>query len=199
MNIHALQIVLILLMVAVIAAFLWETYFSNKLLKRIAEHEKQLEMIAEIIAIREQCVLGFAKLHPKAVIPTYQHKGDSGMDIRSIETVQILPHSHVLIKTGIAARICHGFELQVRPRSGLAAKNGIVCSFGTIDNGYRGEIGVTLYNHSDEVFLVEQGMRIAQLVLIHVTRATPVEISPDKDGEKGSERGTKGFGSTGLH
>ena len=199
MNIFALQIVLVLLMVAVIATFLWETYFSNKLLKRIAEHEKKLEVLAEITAVREQCVLGFAKLHPKAVIPTYQHKGDSGMDIRAIETVQIRPHSHALVKTGLAARICHGFELQVRPRSGLAAEKGIVCSFGTIDNGYRGEIGVTLYNHSDEVFLVIQGMRIAQLVLTHVTRATPVEITPPKDDEKGSERGTKGFGSSGLY
>ena len=199
MNIFALQIVLVLLMVAVIATFLWETYFSNKLLKRIAEHEKKLEVLAEITAVREQCVLGFAKLHPKAVIPTYQHKGDSGMDIRAIETVQIRPHSHARVKTGIAARICHGFELQVRPRSGLAAEKGIVCSFGTIDNGYRGEIGVTLYNHSDEVFLVIQGMRIAQLVLTHVTRATPVEITPPKDDEKGSERGTKGFGSSGLY
>jgi dUTP pyrophosphatase len=199
MNTHAFLIFLVSMMVSFVITFLWVTFFNNKRLKRIAEHEKQLEMLAEITAIREQCVLGFARLHPKAVIPTYQHKGDSGMDIRSIETVQILPHSHVLVKTGIAARICHGFELQVRPRSGLAAKNGFVCSFGTINNGYRGEIGVTLYNHSDEVFLVEQGMRIAQLVLIHVTRATPVEISPDKDGEKGSERGTKGFGSTGLH
>ena len=199
MNTHAFLIVLVLLMVAVVASFLWETYFSNKLLKRIAEHEKQLNMLAEITAIRESCVLGFAKLHPKAVIPTYQYPGDSGMDIRAIETVQIPPYSHVLVKTGIAARICHGFELQVRPRSGLAAEKGIVCAFGTIDSGYHGEIGVILYNHSGKSFLVIQGMRVAQLVLTHVTRAMPVEITPPKDDEKGSERGTKGFGCTGLY
>ena len=156
-------------------------------------------MLAEITAIRGRCVLGFAKLHPKAVIPTYQYPGDSGMDIRVIETVQILPHSHVLVKTGIAARICHGFELQVRPRSGLAAEKGIVCAFGTIDSGYHGEIGVILYNHSGKSFLVIQGMRVAQLVMTHVTRVAPVEITPPKDDEKGSERGTKGFGCTGLY
>lgn len=140
--------------------------------------------------------LRFLKLHPGAIVPQYHHSGDSGVDLHALEAVAIAPHKTALIKTGLAAEIPIGTELQVRPRSGLALKHSITVlnSPGTIDANYRGEIGVILMNHGDQVFRVEPGMRIAQLVMAPVIhpKITVVDKLPE------STRGTGGFGSTGL-
>lgn len=128
----------------------------------------------------------------QATIPKYAHASDSGMDIASCEGVIIPPNSHAKINTGIRAEIPEGYELQVRPRSGLSSL-GIVAMFGTVDCGYRGEIGVQLYNLTQEPYTVNIGDRIAQLVLAPVTRAE-IEKGMVFDG---TDRGANGFGSTG--
>ena len=106
----------------------------------------------------------------------------------------IPPMDKYLFKTGLAAEIPEGYELQVRPRSGLQCKSGVVAGWGTVDSGYRGDIGVVLYNFNDDYFKIEKGARIAQLVLAPVTIA---EIS-ETDELSETARGDGGFGSTGV-
>jgi dUTP pyrophosphatase len=130
-------------------------------------------------------------------LPAYATAGAAGMDILAAVTqpVRLAPAKRALIPTGFAIALPPGFELQIRPRSGLALKHGIVLpnSPGTIDEDYRGEVQVILLNASEEYFLIERGMRIAQAVLAPVTRASWAEVA-DLDE---TARGTGGFGSTG--
>lgn len=135
------------------------------------------------------------KVHPNAIVPTYQHEGDSGLDLHAVEAVAIAPKERMLVRTGLAAELPLGTELQIRPRSGLALKHGITVlnSPGTIDSNYRGEIGVILINHGESIFQVEVGMRIAQMVMASIVR--PQITIVDQINE--SSRGTGGFGSTG--
>lgn len=148
--------------------------------------------------------LGFKKIHQDAKLPSYAHESDAGMDICAISDEVLKVGVPKLIKTGLVAQIPEGYELQVRPRSGLALKRGITVwnSPGTIDSGYRGEIGVILmYMNSDSsgdilnrITSISKGERIAQLVLAPVTKADVVEIEDIED----TDRGTGGFGSTGV-
>ena len=138
----------------------------------------------------------FQKLDSAAIIPVQAHPGDAGMDLVSIESATIPPGGRRLVRTGLAVEIPVGFEGQVRPRSGLALKNGITVlnAPGTIDAGYRGEVGVVLANFGDAPFAVEPGMRIAQLVIAAVASVT-VEVAETLSN---SERGSGGYGSTGV-
>lgn len=153
--------------------------------------------------------LGFKKVHPDAKLPTYAHEGDAGMDVCVVEDVVLRPFTPTLVKTGLIAEIPTGYEIQVRPRSGLALKQGITVfnGPGTIDAGYRSEIGVILLwtPHcvitrtgglliSETTKTIHKGDRIAQLVLSPVTRCVPVEVTE----VSATERGTGGFGSTGV-
>ncbi|WP_366524861.1 dUTP diphosphatase [Acaryochloris sp. IP29b_bin.137] len=106
------------------------------------------------------------KLNETAQVPCYSHDDDAGLDLYAIQAQQIPPGKSALIPTGIAIELPQGTEAQVRPRSGLALKHSITVlnSPGTIDAGYRGEIGVILINHSREVFQIIEGMKIAQMV-----------------------------------
>ena len=119
------------------------------------------------------------------------------MDICSAEYAEVLPMERKLIHTGLRVRIPEGYELQVRPRSGLALKHGITVlnSPGTIDSGYRGEIGIILGNISNNKFTVKTGDRVAQLVLAPIISARIMEGDVDKEE---TERGEGGFGSTGV-
>ena len=151
--------------------------------------------------------LGFKKVHPDAKIPTYAHPGDAGMDVYAVEDVLLPVGKPKLVNTGLVAEIPTGYELQVRPRSGLALKGVTVFnSPGTVDCSFRGSIGVILLAVvgtqlsrnfvTGEVtyeFAIRKGDRIAQLVLAPVTRCEPVEISE----VSATERGEGGFGSTG--
>lgn len=141
-------------------------------------------------------LVAFARLNPAAKIPAYAYHSDSGMDISSCEKVTIRARSKAKIHTGIAAQLMPWCELQLRPRSSLS-KLGISAAFGTIDNGYRGEICAVLYNHTDADYTVDVGDRIAQLVITQVTQARIHEIPADKLTATKSERGDNGFGSTG--
>ena len=139
--------------------------------------------------------LSFKRIHPDAVLPSYAHPGDAGMDVRSVEDLVIPAGGRALVHTGLVAVIPEGYELQVRSRSGLALKSGVAVlnSPGTVDAGYRGEVGVILINLGAEPFVVEKGMKIAQLVVARVTRAEIVEVASVDE----TDRGAGGFGSTG--
>ena len=137
----------------------------------------------------------FKKLTESAIIPEYKSKEAAGMDLCSNEGFTIEPGSYQLIKTGIAIELPVGYEAQVRPRSGLALKNGITVlnSPGTIDSDYRSDVGVILVNHGSKYFEVKQGDRIAQLVIAPVEKAKLVQVQELES----SDRGAGGFGSTG--
>ena len=138
----------------------------------------------------------FKKLTPKAVIPSYAHPGDAGADLVAIGPHTLDPLQHLAIPTGLAAEIPQGYEMQVRPKSSLALKHGITLlnTPGTVDAGYRGEICVILINHGKEPFQVTPGMRIAQMVITPIIKATLKQTSRLSD----SLRGEGGFGSTGT-
>ena len=133
---------------------------------------------------------------PAAQLPAYAHPGDAGMDVRSIEEVVLAPGARALVRTGLVLELPPDAEAQVRPRSGLALKHGVTVlnTPGTIDAGYRGEVGVILINLGDVPFKVEKGMKIAQLVVAPVAQAEIVEVSA----VDASDRGAGGFGSTGV-
>jgi len=132
-------------------------------------------------------------------LPTYETSGSAGMDLRAaVEAPLILAvGERSLVPTGLVFEIPQGFEAQVRPRSGLALKNGITClnTPGTIDSDYRGEVSVLLINHGSQPFYVERGMRIAQMVVAPVVQAQ-LELQ-EKTSPTG--RGEGGFGSTGVN
>ena len=133
---------------------------------------------------------------PAAQLPAYAHPGDAGMDVRSIEDVTLAPGARALVHTGLVLMLPPDAEAQVRPRSGLALKHGVTVlnTPGTIDAGYRGEVGVILINLGAEPFTVEKGMKIAQLVVSRVTQAEIVEVASVDE----TDRGAGGFGSTGI-
>ena len=138
----------------------------------------------------------FKKLRPDAVLPSYAHPGDAGMDVRSVEDLAIAPGARALVHTGLVMALPPGYEAQVRPRSGLALKHGVTVlnTPGTIDAGYRGEVGVILANLGDAPFAVKKGDRIAQVVVAPVTTAAIEETDVVDD----TDRGGGGFGSTGV-
>ncbi|WP_200416336.1 dUTP diphosphatase [Virgibacillus salexigens] len=156
--------------------------------------------------------LNIKKLHPDAVLPKYAKQGDSGFDLVAIEDVIINPGETVLVKTGLAFDIPEGFELQVRPRSGITLKTKLRVQLGTIDSNYRGEVGVIVdsdirngmdidyytfcqCNYQWGGYLIKKGDRIAQAILAPVTTANFIEV--DKLTE--TVRGTNGYGSTGTN
>ena len=133
----------------------------------------------------------------KHALPKYESEGAAGMDLRAnIDSAIVLkPLERAIIKTGLFIALPQGYEAQVRPRSGLAAKKGITVlnSPGTVDADYRGEIGVILVNLSNQEFTVEDGERVAQLVIAKHEQAEWIEVTELST----TERGTGGFGSTG--
>jgi len=137
------------------------------------------------------------KLNSRVKLPSYKTKGSSGMDLMAFldESISIIPQKSELIPTGISIAIPENTEVQIRPRSGLAAKNNIsiLNTPGTIDSDYRGELKVILYNHGDREFIVNNGDRIAQMVLVPIIKATFEEVESLPE----TIRGEGGFGSTG--
>ena len=128
-------------------------------------------------------------------LPAYATSGAAGMDVVSAEDVELASGARHAVATGLAMAIPEGFEIQVRPRSGLALRHGVTVpnTPGTIDSDYRGELKVILINHGNETFAIRRGDRVAQLVIGPVTRATWLEVQ--SLGE--TARGEGGFGSTG--
>ena len=140
--------------------------------------------------------LGFKRIHPEATLPAYAHASDAGMDVRSVEDVTIPVGGRALVHTGLVMELPPRYEAQVRPRSGLALKHGVTVlnTPGTIDAGYRGEVGVILANFGDAPFAVKKGDKIAQLVIAPVTQPVVVEVAD----VNATDRGAGGFGSTGV-
>jgi dUTP pyrophosphatase len=135
------------------------------------------------------------RLHDGATLPTRAYDGDAGLDLSSCERVELGPGERAVVSTGLAVAIPEGHAGLVLPRSGLAVRHGIgkVNAPGLIDAGYRGELKVVLLNTDrNERFVVEPGMRIAQLVVVPLALAEPVEVADLPD----SERGERGFGSS---
>ena len=131
-------------------------------------------------------------------LPKYETSGSSGMDLAANvkESIQIKPGETIIIPTGIAVSIPENFEIQIRPRSGLAAKKkiSVLNTPGTIDADYRGEIKVILINLSKDVFTIEKGARIAQMVICPIIKAKLIEVDELSE----TKRGSGGFGSTGT-
>lgn len=140
-------------------------------------------------------VLKICKLKPDAIIPSYAHDSDSGMDLHAIGNYTLQPGKVVMVSTGIAIQLEKGYEAQIRPRSGLACKNTItvINSPGTIDAGYTGEILIGLYNSGNFTYRVNNLDKVAQMVICPVLHPV-IEIV---DNLIVSERGGNGFGSTG--
>jgi dUTP pyrophosphatase len=139
--------------------------------------------------------LAVRRLRDDAVVPERAYSGDAGLDLASCERVEIAPGERAVVATGLAVAIPEGHAGLVMPRSGLAARHGIgkVNSPGLIDSGYRGEVRVVLLNTDRrETFVVEPGMRIAQLVVVPVPALDVVEVEELPD----TERGVRGFGSS---
>ena len=137
------------------------------------------------------------KLNPNVKLPVYKTSGASGMDLMAFikEPISLKPHTSFLVSTGISLAFPKEFEIQIRPRSGLAAKSNIsvLNTPGTIDSDYRGEIKVILYNHGDKIFLINNKDRIAQMILTPVIKMNLEET----DNLPETVRGEGGFGSTG--
>ncbi|WP_320201182.1 dUTP diphosphatase [Agrobacterium sp. rho-13.3] len=133
-------------------------------------------------------------------LPSYETSGAAGMDLRAAvlaaEPLVLKPGARAMVPTGFIFEVPVGYEAQIRPRSGLAIKNGITClnSPGTVDSDYRGEVKVILANLGDADFVIERGMRIAQMVIAPVTQVTVIEVSETS----ATARGAGGFGSTGV-
>ena len=138
------------------------------------------------------------RLSKNVALPRYETEDSSGLDLAANidEQIKILPGKSEIIPTGLAVAIPKNFEIQIRPRSGLAAKNqvSVLNTPGTIDADYRGEIKVILINLSDKVFVIEKGLRIAQMVVCPVIKAKLKEVT----NLEATERGSGGFGSTGI-
>ena len=137
------------------------------------------------------------KLHPKVKLPSYKTYGSSGMDLMAFieSSIKVAPNSSALISTGISLAIPNDCEIQIRPRSGLAAKSNIsvLNTPGTIDSDYRGEIKVILFNHGPKEFIVNNNDRIAQMILMPILKINFEEVNDLPE----TVRGSGGFGSTG--
>lgn len=133
-------------------------------------------------------------------LPSYETKGSAGMDLRAAvaddRRLILKPGKRALVPTGLIVEIPDGYEGQIRPRSGLALRHGVTClnTPGTIDCDYRGELQVLLINHGEDDFIVERGMRVAQMVIAPMIQANIAEAT----GTEQTDRGSGGFGSTGT-
>ena len=138
------------------------------------------------------------RLSKEVTLPKYETDGSSGLDLAAFidKNIEIKPGKSEIIPTGLAVSIPKNFEIQIRPRSGLAAKNqiSVLNTPGTVDADYRGEIKVILINLSNKSFIVERGLRIAQMILCPVVKAKLREVDTLED----TRRGSGGFGSTGV-
>lgn len=146
--------------------------------------------------MKNKYILKVRKNHPNAKMPEYAHSNDAGMDLFSVDDTLIESGQVALIHTGLHIELPQDTEAQIRPRSGLALKNSVTVlnTPGTIDEGYRGEIGIILINHGKETFKVTSGMKIAQMVVKPTLRVSVIENNE----LSGSERDNGGFGSTGV-
>lgn len=163
----------------------------------MAEVHNALSTIIKGIEGHTPVAVRLKRLSPEARLPQYAYPNDSGADLYAAEEVVLQPGERRAISTGLAAEVPLGFELQVRPKSGIALNSGVTVlnAPGTVDAGYRGEIRVILINLGTAPYVIHKGQKIAQLVLAPVFRADFQEVEELSE----STRGAGGFGSTGIH
>ena len=178
-----------------------ETLSENKKDLISSIFTNSIDIAEEILkgGCREYVKVKITKLDPEAIIPQYAHSTDAGADVYAVEGTTIAAGETKIVKTGIAVAIPVGYEIQVRPRSGLSLKSGlrIANAPGTIDSDYRGEIGIIMTNTKDIPYVIDKGMKIAQLVISPVPRIKWEEVETVEDLGT-TERGEGGFGSTGV-
>lgn len=138
------------------------------------------------------------KSHPDAQLPEYKTEGSAGADLRSIARIVLQPGERAIVPTGLFMEIPKGFEAQIRPRSGLAINYGVtlINCVGTIDSDYRGELGVPLINLGQEVYIIEVGERVAQMVIASYEQCESIIVDTYEELQE-TKRGKGGFGSTG--
>lgn len=158
------------------------------------------DLDTEMIESLKVKTIEYKKLHKDAVDPSYVFSGDSGFDLYSVEDLTIPPFGRSLVSTGLSVKFDEGFELQIRPKSGLALKEGLTVlnTPGTVDCGYLGELKVIMYNSNSVSYQIKKGMKIAQAVLCPVMNGKFVKFNEITD-LGNSARGDGGFGSTGTN
>jgi len=157
------------------------------------------DMDDDIVTMRKMKKIKVKKLHEDAILPSYNYPSDSGFDLYSVEDVTIEAFGRALIPTGLSFQFDEGYEIQMRPKSGLSIKQGltILNTPGTIDQGYSGEIKAIVFNANKTPFTIPKGMKIAQAVLCPVVNGKFVEIEEVESFEV-TDRGDNGFGSTNI-
>lgn len=146
--------------------------------------------------LKKSVITKVKKLHEDAILPQYASANDSGADLFAIEKYVVPAGERIIAKTGLAIELPISYEAQIRSKSGIALKAGVMVlnSPGTVDEGYRGEVGVILYNTSKIPYVIEKGDKIAQMVIVPVEQSEFQEVDELSD----TSRGQGGFGSTGL-
>jgi len=174
--------------------------FNSRVKRELSEHGVDIdELENQFNNYSPKLDLGYVVLKSDAVIPKYNYESDSGFDLHSTIELEIPPFGRVLVPTGLSFDIKDGYEIQVRSKSGLAIKQGLMVlnSPGTVDNGFTGEVQVILFNTNNHSVTIQKGMKVAQAVLCPVVNGKWIElVEQTKINEK--ERGENGFGSTGI-
>lgn len=168
---------------------------ANKKDLLITTLSQSASLISSVVRIpREMVDVKVQKIHEDAIIPEYAHVTDAGADIYAIEDVAVKPHTTVLVKTGLKVAIPTGYEIQIRPRSGMSLKTSmrVANTPGTIDAGYRGEVCVIMENTGNLTYNIAKGDRVAQMVIMPVPMINWIETNELDD----TDRGEGGFGST---
>lgn len=157
------------------------------------------EMEKEMNKVLKQRTIKIKKLSEDAVFPSYAYETDSGFDLHSTQDLEIPPFGRALVPTGLSVSFEEGYEIQVRPKSGLAIKQGLTVlnTPGTVDEGYTGEIQVIVFNTNNYIATIPKGMKVAQAVLCPVVQGKFVVLEEVQDVEE-KDRGNNGFGSTGI-
>lgn len=158
------------------------------------------ELDDEILKVSRTKTINFKKLHEDAIDPSYAFSGDSGFDLFSVEDVEIEAFGRALVPTGLSLEFDENYEIQIRPKSGLAINQGLTVlnTPGTVDYGYRGEIKVIIFNTNNKKVLINKGTKIAQAVLCPVMCGAYINFKNVNELSQ-TERGENGFGSTGLN
>jgi dUTP pyrophosphatase len=176
------------------------TQFNNHIRNELKEYGVDIdELENQFNEYSPKLELGYVVLNNEATTPKYNYKSDSGFDLHSITDLEIPPFGRVLVPTGLSFDIKDGYEIQVRSKSGLAIKQGLMVlnSPGTVDNGYTGEVQVIIFNTNNYTVTIPKGMKVGQAVLCPVVNGKWVNlVEKTKINEK--ERGENGFGSTGI-